>query len=256
MNNTMSLTRFANLVYIIAYTSLKVRYKNSILGFMWSLLTPLVYLSIFTFVFSNVFPDIENYSLYALTGLIFWNFFSSSSGQLVVSVVEGAPVLKSINIPPEAYPIGVLLSQLMNLVLTFVPFAILLVIFEMKPSWSILLFPFILILFTCFTLGVGAIISAFNVYFRDIGLFWTAITPALFYATPVAFSASFVPEKFAWILQLNPLYHFIAGFREVLYYGKPPTLELWGIMIAIATASLLFGMWVFKKLKPGFVSNY
>tara|TARA_B100000780_G_scaffold276015_1_gene243801 strand:+ start:2598 stop:3371 length:774 start_codon:yes stop_codon:yes gene_type:complete len=252
----LSNQQFFNLVQALALKSLKVRYKNSILGFMWSLITPLMYLGIFTFVFSNVFPDIENYPLYALTGLIFWNFFSSSTQQLSMSIVEGSGVLKSINIPPVSYPVGFLVAQLINLLLTFIPFAILMVVFGFKPSLALLLFPVALVLLVMFTLGAGLLISSLNVYFRDVGLLWQAITPALFYATPVAYSTRLIPEQFAWLLNFNPMYHYINFFRDILYYGEFPSMLQWIVTVLISVTSLLIGVFVFRRLEPGFVSNY
>lgn len=248
--------QFFNLVYVLALKSLKVRYKNSLLGFMWSLLTPLLYLAIFTFVFSRVFPDIKNYPLYALTGLIFWNFFSSAGTQLISSVVEGSGVLKSINIPFIAYPAGYTLAQVFNLFLTFIPFAILMFFFGYSPSPALIAFPLVLILFVIFTFGLGLFICAFNVYFRDVGMLWQALTPALFYATPVAYSGGRVPEAYLWILKLNPLYHFIGAFREVLYYNTFPSLQSWALVGGMSLVMFLLGYFTFKRLEPGFISNF
>lgn len=252
----LSTQQFFHLVQALALKSLKVRYKNSILGFMWSLITPLMYLMIFTFIFSHVFPDIENYPLYALTGLIFWNFFSGSTQQLAMSIVEGAGVLKSINIPPISYPIGFIIAQLINLLLTFIPFTILMVFFGFKASLALMLLPVVLLLLVLFTLGLGLLICALNVYFRDVGLLWQALTPAMFYATPVAYSARFIPEKYIWLLKFNPMYHFISFFREILYYGRFPSVEIWLFTISITAVFFAAGWLVFKKLEPGFVSNY
>ena len=252
----LSTHQFIQLVQALALKSLKVRYKNSVLGFMWSLITPLMYLAIFTFVFSHVFPDIENYPLYALTGLIFWNFFSGSTQQLAMSIVEGAGVLKSINIPPISYPIGLLIAQLINLLLTFVPFTILMLFFGFSPSLSILLLPIGLVLLVGFTLGLGLLISSLNVYFRDVGLLWQVLTPAMFYATPVAYSSRFIPTEYIWLLKFNPMYHYITFFREILYYGNFPTIELWGFVLSLTSVFLFLGGYIFKKLEPGFVSNY
>ncbi|NEQ48867.1 MAG: ABC transporter permease [Leptolyngbya sp. SIO3F4] len=244
------------LITTIAIKSLKVRYKNSILGFMWSFLTPLLYLAIFTFVFSQVFPDIDNYPLYALTGLIFWTFFSSTTAQLTNSIVESSGVLKSINIPPIAYPAGTLIAQFINLMLTLLPFTVLMYAFGFRPQWSTLVLIPAMLFFAVFTYGLGLIIAAFNVYFRDVGFIWQVLTPALFYSTPIAFSSKWIPEQYLWILKFNPLFHFIELFRAILYYGTWGTALNWGVVAGISLAFLGLGYLFFKKLEPGFISNY
>lgn len=254
--NNRSATDYYYLITAIAIKSLKVRYKNSILGFMWSLLTPLLYLLIFTFVFSNVFPDIENYPLYVLTGLIFWTFFASATQQLGMTVVESSGVLKSINIPAIAYPAGSLLAQLINLALTLVPFSILMFFFGFRLSWETLwIFP-IMILFGVFTYGVGLLICSFNVYFRDVGILWGVLIPAIFYSTPIAYSPRWIPDHYLWVLKFNPVYHFVIAFRTVLYSGNTPTLEQWLWVVGLTVFFFTIGYFTFKRLEPGFISNY
>ena len=130
------------------------------------------------------------------------------------------------------------------------------VVFGFKPSLALLLFPVALVLLVMFTLGAGLLISSLNVYFRDVGLLWQAITPALFYATPVAYSTRLIPEQFAWLLNFNPMYHYINFFRDILYYGEFPSMLQWIVTVLISVTSLLIGVFVFRRLEPGFVSNY
>lgn len=240
----------------IAVISIRVRYKNSFLGVFWGLLSPLMYLLIFTFVFSNVFSDIENYPLYALTGLIFWSFFASTAQQMTMSVLESSGVLKSIHIPPLTYPLGTLLAQLINLGFIAVPFLILMTYFGYQPHWqNLLVFP-LLIIFIMFVLGIGLLLSSFNVYFRDVNILLQVIMPALFYATPIAYSYQLIPPAYLWILKFNPMFHYINAFRDALYYHQSPDLNSWIIISAMGIISLILGLAAFKKLEPGFISNY
>ncbi|MEQ9062888.1 MAG: ABC transporter permease [Vicingaceae bacterium] len=250
------LSKHIYLTWTLAIKSLKVRYKNSVLGFVWSMLTPLLYLAIFTFIFSQAFFDIENYPLFALTGLIFWNFFSSATVTSVNSVIDAKGVLKSIKIPAIILPIAEMISSSINLLLTFVPFGALMFFLGAQVGFETLLLVPLFILFSMFVLGVGIFICALNIFFRDVGLLWTTLMPAIFYFTPIAYSAKLIPEKFLWLINFNPVFHYISAFREVLYYNIVPSAQLWLIISSLSVFFLGLGLSVFLYLEKGFISNY
>ncbi|NNF02482.1 MAG: ABC transporter permease, partial [Bacteroidia bacterium] len=240
----------------LATRNLKLKYKNSTLGFFWSLLTPLLYLIIFTIIFSQAFPNIENYPLFALTGLVFWTFFANASNQVVQSVVASAGILKSVNVPTIIFPVSNLIAELFNLMLSFIPFVVLMYFFGFRPAIeTIFIIPF-LIMFSMFTLGFSLIICTFNVFYRDIGILWNTLLPALFYFTPIAYSAKLIPEKYVWALKFNPLFHFINMVRDILYYNSWPSLDLLAIVASLSIVFFIAGLWVFRKLERGFISNF
>jgi len=249
-------SKFIGLVVALGMKTIKLRYKNSLLGFLWSMMNPLIYLIIFTFVFGNVFSEIDRYPLYALTGLICWIFFSTTSIQVIESIINSSGVLKSINIPTIAFPLSAQLASLISLFLSMVPFIIMMMLFGMKIGWETLLFFPILLLFSCFTFGVSLILSSFNVYFRDMQLAWSSFMPAIFYATPIAYTSSLIPEKFLWLIKLNPLYHFVGAFRDVFYFNQVPSLQMTGILVVLGILPLLAGLFIFNRLEKGFVSQY
>ena len=145
---------------------------------------------------------------------------------------------------------------LLPLVLSFIPFGILMVFFDASIGFETLLIFIVILLFSLFTLGIGLFVCAFNVYFRDVGLLYTSLTPALFYFTPIAYSTSLVPGQFQLLIKLNPLYHFMDIFRTILYYNEVPSLQSWGIITGITAVFFGAGILVFKKLEKGFISNY
>lgn len=249
-------SRFLNLVYTLAVKTLKLKYKNSLLGFLWSMINPLMYLLIFTFVFSNVFVGIDRYPLYALTGIVFWTYFSTSSIQIIESIIQSSGVMKSMNIKKLAFPIGAQLSALFSLLLTMVPFLILMFIFGLKIGWESLLFFPILLLFSCFTFGLSLFLSALNVYFRDVQLAWSSLLPAIFYSAPIAYASNLIPAKFAWLIKLNPLYYFINLLRDILYHNRLPELQNVLIATGISVVSLVVGVFIFRRLEKGFVSQF
>jgi ABC-2 type transport system permease protein len=247
---------YYEVVSSVSIRNIKLRYKNSMLGFLWSLLSPLIFLSIFVFIFSQAFADIENYPLFAMTGLIFWIFFSTTTNQIINSFIESAGILKSINVPPIVFPISAIAASLVNLFLSFIPFFFLMIFFGFQPSWiNLLLFPF-LFLFCLFVFGFSLILASVNVFFRDVGMLWSTILPALMYITPVAYSATLVPESMRWVMLFNPLYHYFEVFRDVLYYQRIPTLFFTATTIVMAVVFLFLGLLVFRKLRNGFISNF
>jgi ABC-2 type transport system permease protein len=256
MTQFSTFSQFFGLIKALAIKTIKLRYKNSILGFFWSMINPLIYLAIFTFIFKNAFLEIDRYPLYALIGLIFWIFFSSSTIQVIESIIYNSGVLKSINVPTIAFPLAAQLASLINLFLSMVPFIALMLLFGLKIGWVTLLFFPILILFSCFTLGISLILSSFNVYFRDIQFAWTSFMPAIFYSAPIAYTSSLIPVKYLWVIKLNPLYHFIGALRDVLYDNVTPSISDFLSISILGIVPLVIGLFVFKKLERGFVSQY
>jgi ABC-type polysaccharide/polyol phosphate export permease len=256
MSTFSSPIKFLSLVWVLGIKNLKLRYKNSLLGFLWSLLNPIMYLVIFSFVFGGLFNDIDRYPLYALTGLFFWSFFSTTTIQVMESLINSAGVLKSINVPTIAFPLGGLLSSSLSLLLTLLPYIVMMFIFGMRAGWEFMLFFPLLITFGMFTFGLSLIITSLNVYFRDIQIAWSTFMPAIFYATPIAYTYNVIPEKYKFIALLNPLYHYISGLRDIFYYNRTFSFGDFAIMLGIGSISLCLGLFVFNRLKGGFISQY
>ena len=260
MEATVPLTRLRRrhtpLLITLAWKNVRLRYKSSLLGFTWSLLNPLLFLGIFLLIFQHAFEGVPNYPVYALTGLIFWTFFSTVTGHVLNAFTENAGVLKSMAVPPLAFPLAQLLAGLFNLILSFLPFGVILIWFGWQPLTVHFMVAPIVVLFTAFVFGIGLALCALNVYFRDIGLLWSALLPALFYLTPIAYPATLVPERLRWIAGLNPLYHFIHLVRTVLVDGALPTTWNWLVACGLALAALTIGLLVHQALRRGYIANY
>ena len=244
------------LLFTLAWKNVRLRYKSSLLGFFWSMLNPLLFLLIFLFIFSRAFPQVPNYPVFALSGLIFWSFFATSSAHILSSLVENASVLKSLAVPPLAFPLAQLFAGVFNLVLSFIPFAFILAWFGWRPDLVHLLIIPVTALFTIFLFGVGMILCSLNVYFRDISLLWGALLPAFFYLTPIAYPADLVPGDLRWIAALNPLYHFIGLVRTVIVDGSAPVIAEWINGLWMAALALALGMLVHGGLRRGYIANY
>ncbi|HEX2617154.1 MAG TPA: ABC transporter permease [Flavobacteriales bacterium] len=243
------------LLFALAWKNVRLRYKSSFLGFLWTLLNPLLFLLIFLVIFRHAFPQVPNYPVFALSGLVFWAFFATSSAHILSALVENASILKSFPVPTLAFPLAQAMAGLINLLLSFVPFALVLVSFGWRPEWvHLLVFP-ITALFAAFLFGLSLALCALNVYFRDIGLLWGALLPAFFYLTPIAYPPELVPVNLRWIAAANPLYHFIGLVRSVIVDGTAPAPSAWLISTALSAVALGLGLWVHERLRRGYVAN-
>jgi ABC-type polysaccharide/polyol phosphate export permease len=244
------------LIWALALKNIRVKYKNSLLGFFWSILNPLIFLLIFNYIFGKAFPQIQNYPLYAVTGIVVWTLFPVATNAVISSILENAGILKSIAIAPTVFPKASLVSSAINFYLLLIPFTGIMLWLGLQPGWEVLLALVILHIYLVFILGLGYLLCALNVFYRDIGLLWNTLMPALFYFTPIAYPVDLIPENIRWAMQLNPIYFFVDGVRKCLYEHQVPDLNSWLIMLGIAGGSLLVGYLVFKKLQKNFISFY
>lgn len=243
------------IVLFLIYKNLQLKYKHSALGFLWSLLHPFMYLLIFLAIFSAAFPAIENYPLYVLSGLIFWIFFSGATGQLCQAFIKNAHLIKSLNIPRGIYPLTELGSELVSFLLALIPFMAIMVYLGLPLSFNLLYIIPVIILFSVFVFAIGIILGSLNVFFRDVGILWNTISPALFYLSPIAYSYQIVPEKYKFIVAYNPLYYFLELVRNVLYEGRPPEIYFLNICLLITLATVLPALFIYLKTRNGFISN-
>jgi ABC-2 type transport system permease protein len=250
------LKNFPALVHIIALKNIKMKYKNSALGFVWSMLHPLAYLLIFIVVFSKAFPEMDRYPLYALIGLIFWTYFNNTINQMLQGIIGNASVLKTMAIPKLLFPFSALVAELATFLLSLVPFFGLMVFFGLKFSAETLLLIPAIMVFSLFAFGLGLLLCTLNVFFRDIALLWNTLSPAIFYFTPIAYATTLIPADTLPLLQFNPLFHYINLMRDILFDNTAPSLWLWGITTGMAVIVTLVGLWVYNRLKRNFVSFY
>jgi ABC-type polysaccharide/polyol phosphate export permease len=205
-------------------------------------------------VFSKI-NHIENFGLYALSGLVFWNFISASILQVLTSFIDNASILKSINLHPFSFPLSAIVAALINLALTLVPFFILMFFLGYQLNFSILAVIPLLLITAIFILGIGMALGTLNVFFRDIQLLWTTIIPAFFYFTPIAYTPDLLPESTRYLLKLNPFYYFIESYHDIFYRSVVPNSFNLMVCSLLALFTFLLGYTLFKKYRKGFISN-
>ncbi len=205
-------------------------------------------------VFSKI-NHIENFGLYALSGLVFWNFISASILQVLTSFIDNASILKSINLHPFSFPLSAIVAALINLALTLVPFFILMFFLGYQLNFSLLAVIPLLLITAIFILGIGMALGTLNVFFRDIQLLWTTIIPAFFYFTPIAYTPDLLPESTRYLLKLNPFYYFIESYHDIFYRSVVPNSFNLMVCTLLALFTFLLGYTLFKKYRKGFISN-
>jgi ABC-2 type transport system permease protein len=240
-------------IYALSKRNVILRYKNSLVGFFWGFFKPLLYLLIFIVIFQSK-SNIPNYVLFVTSGLILWFFFSNVTGQSVGSIVSSSGLLKSLNIPAYFFPLSETIGELFNFLLTLVVFLVVMKWFGLVYSLRLLLIIPCIFLFALFSFGLNLFLSSINVFFRDIGIIWGTIQPALFFLTPIGYAESDIPERYSLFIKCNPVYYFLKLGRGILYEPVAPSWHQWSNCLIICSVMFILGQFVFSKLKNQFIS--
>lgn len=253
-NTFKQLNQYSPLMNELVKRDLKVKYRRSFLGYLWSLLNPLLMLCVMTFVFSTIFrSSIPNFPLYLICGQTLWNFFQESTVMAMHSVLQNSSLIKKVYIPKFIFPLSRVLSCFVTMSFSLVAILIVMLVTKATFYWTILLFWIPLLFLFVFCCGVGLILSALSVYFRDIVHLYSVLTLAWMYATPVFYDLSILPANVQATLAWNPMYHFISFFRSLVLYGQLPTGWVWLSCIGWSLGIFAIGFAVFRKLQRNFI---
>ena len=248
LHELRELWRYRDLLRLLVSNSIKTRYKRSTLGILWTLLNPLLTTLVLTIAFSQIFRfQIQNYTIYLLVGLLFWNFFSQSTTQAMATLIWGSSLIKRIYIPRTIFAVSVVGNGLTNLLLALIPLALVMLITGHPFSLALLWLPLAILLLVMFTLGLALFMSTLAVYFVDVVDLYSILLTVWFYLTPVIYPVEIVPPRFAPLVQLNPMTTMLGLFRSIVYLGETPSLQSWLIASGLAVVSLGAGWLVFTR---------
>ncbi len=248
--------KYKHLLIELVRKDLKVKYKRSYLGILWTLLNPLLMMIVLTMVFSTIFKhDIPNFPVYLLTGKIMFDFFSQATNGAMGSVVGGSSLLKKVYIPKYIFPLSKVLFAFVNLGFSLIALLLVMIVTKTPFNWTLIMFPLPLIDILLFALGIGLILATYTVFFRDIMHLYGVILTAWMYFTPLFYPAEIIPSKIIWTLKLNPLYHMITMLRNVVLYNQVPTLKNNIVCLSFGIIALLVGLFVFYKKQDEFILN-
>ena len=232
----------------------KEKYKRTLLGMMWSLLSPLLTLLIMSLVFTHFFGNrTPHYTIYLFCGNILFSYFSDATGGGMSSLLANAHIFTKINVPKYLFLFSRNVSSLINFALTFLVFLIFCIIdgISIGASFILLLFPILCI--TVFNLGVGLILSALYVFFRDMMYLWNLFTLLLMYLSAIFYTVDIFPPEAERLFLLNPVYVYIKYFRVTVIDGAIPSAEHHLLSIFYAAAALAVGMIIYKRYNHRFL---
>lgn len=249
------LKEFRDLFYFLVWRDIKSIYAQTILGFLWAILNPLIQIVIFTIIFGKVAKistDGVPYILFSSVAIIPWAYISQAISQSSQSLIQGSNILGKIYFPRLMFPITPVLSKLVDFGISMVIILGIMLYYRVSPTWNLLLFPVVFLLMISIPLGIGTWLSSLAIRFRDVKQVMPFIIQMLMYTAPIVYSASSIPEGYRLIYSLNPIVGVIEGFRAC-FLGTPiPWIY---ILPGILTAAILVisGMLYFKRMERIFV---
>ena len=249
------INRYEFLLKQLISRDFKTKYKRSVLGVFWSFLNPLLTMLVQYAVFSRLFKfDIENYPVYLLTGIVFFNNFSDSTNQAMMAIVGNAQLITKVYVPKYIYPVTKVLSTSINLLFSLIPLLLVVLITGAKITPTLILLPIGVLAILLITIGIAFAVSAGMVFFRDIQFLWGVFIMIWMYATPIIYPIDILKDSFMYPMQkLNPMYHYITFFRTILIDGVSPEPASYLICFGFAILALFIGGLIFKKTQDRFV---
>jgi ABC-2 type transport system permease protein len=253
------LRRFLNLTWMLAATDYKLRFYGSMLGYVWMLARPFLLFGVIYFVFSEVAgldSNVEHYGVYILFALVLFQFFSESTSGCVQSLIVRESLLRKVQFPRLVIPLSVVMTAVLNLGATLVAVVIFALATGVYPTWRWLELPLIIGFVALFATGVGMLLAALYVPFRDVQPIWDVVTQLLFYGSPVLYVATHVPEQFRSEYMVNPLAVLLTEMRAAVIDSDAPhpwdiaSPELLLIPAAIVIGSVVLGLYVFNRQAP------
>ena len=250
-----TLTKYSYLLENLMSRDLKVKYRRSVLGILWSVLNPLLMMLILNAVFSRVFRyEIANFPLYLISGQLMFSFFSSATNEANFSIIGAGGLMRKVYIPKYLFPVEKMLFEFVNFLFSLSALVVMLIIFRIPFKFSMLLGFVPAFWLLIFSMGVGLILSAYCVFFRDLKHLYSVLITAWMYMTPLFYPIEVLGEGFIHkIVMLNPLTWYILYFRTVVIYGELPTFEMNWICAAAAIVMLILGVLIFRKHQDKFI---
>lgn len=241
----------------------KIKYKRSVLGVVWSLLYPILMMSVMALVFSNMFRfQVEgtSYLVYLLTGIIMFQYFSEASNLAMTSVVFNFPLINKIYIPKYIFPLAKCLFVGINFVLSLIPWFLIIVLtqfglgnYPASINLYYLILPLIFLCLLLFTVGMGFFLSCVSVFLRDVFYIYGIVLTIWQYFTPIFYSIEIIPAKLQFLFEFNPLYQYLTATRSIVLYGQCPSALNLILCVAYALIAMLVGCIVFKKNQDKFI---
>lgn len=246
--------QFRELLWNLVVNELKLRYRGSLLGFLWTIINPLFYLIILAFVFSEIFRfPIENYTIFLFAGLISYTMIQQTITVATGSIINNEALIRRVYVPKIIFPLSNVIARYFDhLIITFILFGFMLV-FKTKFTWSLLWLPVILLFHFFFTLGASLISSVVQIKIKDVQQVLAIFFQAFFFLTPILYTLNDLPEKLRPLFLWNPFFYFVQSFRYPVYYASLPPFKMTGIAAILTLFTFAVGFLLFYKKEKYFV---
>lgn len=246
---------YRDLLKLLVSRDIKLKYRRSILGYIWSVLNPLLIMIVMAVVFSTMFKrNIDNFPVYLFCGQLLFNYMNNSTHQAIYSITTNAALLKKTYVPRYIFTVSKITSGLVDFIFSLGALVIVMIWTKAKFTLYCLLFPLVALQLYLFCVGLGLFLAQANVFFRDIQYIYNAVTTAWMYLTPIFYPIDVLPDNLQYFIKhANPMYFYVGQFRDLIYHGRLPG---WGIISAgclAAIGALVVGIWSFRKSQDKFI---
>ena len=241
----------------------KIKYRRSFLGVAWSVLNPLLMMIVMAIVFTTIFAQGRNgsitpemYPLYLIVGNVTFAVMSDSTSQALSSIIQASSLLKKVKVHRFVFPVQKVLFSLVNFAFSLIAVAIVMLWFHVVPTWHLLLLPVCLILLMFFCMGMGLLLSAATVFFRDVMHLWSVVLTAWTYFTPIFWTTDYIlkmPHILRVLMYANPMYNYLQFMRDIFLFQTCPTPLEFGLCVAWAVIAMAIGYTVFHKNEHKFI---
>jgi len=256
MNIFRKIYNYRELLKTNVKKEIRGRYKNSILGVMWSFLNPLLQLAVYAIIFGALLAGGDpTYHIYICVALIPWTYFTTAITQSAFTIIGNGDIIKKVYFPREILPISVVTSGAVNFIISTIIILVFLFASGLGITKYIILYPIILLIQYILLIGIAFIVSSITVYFRDLEHIIGVVLMAAFYGTPIVYKLEQLPANLQVLMQLNPMTHLINAYRDIFYYQQMPDFKMLGILLVIALGLTIIGYFIFKKLQKGFAEE-
>ena len=248
------LADYRDLLINLAASELKLRYRGSVLGFLWTVLNPLFFLLILAFVFSKIIRfQVDNYILFLFSGLVSWLMIQQTVTIATASVVNNQHLIRKVYVPKLVFPVSSVLARYADHAVLLAVLILFMVLFSGPFSWNLLIVPYVLILHFAFSLGLSLIFAMAHIRIRDVQQIAAVLFQAFFYATPIIYPLEALPERFRALFLWNPFYYFVECLRWPVHRGGFPPWDILLVATGLAAAALVLGFILFTRKERLFV---
>lgn len=250
LESVREVVAYRDLLRDLVARDLKVRYKRSALGMLWTMLNPLFLMIILAMVFSQVLRvTVENFPVYLLSALVLWNFFSQATSWSTACFLSYAPLIRKIYVPQAIFVLATVVSGVVNLVISLLPLALIMLALGHPFTPALAFLPVPILLTTLFALGISLALAPLSVMFADIVPLYQVVLSAWMYLTPIIYPLAALPPHYKRFIVLNPMTHLVEAFRTPIYQGAIPSANVLITSTVAGVGSLLIGWLIFNRYR-------